>query len=425
MRVAYLAFGAAGMYCGSCLRDNRVAATLIAQGKDIVLIPLYTPLRTDETDVSQTPIYYGGINVFLEQYAGLFARLPASLTRWLDAPRLLRWAMRFSGSTSANSLGKMTVSILRGEKGRQRKELHNLIDGLRSLNVDVVTIPGLMLLGAAPAIRKALGVPVVCTLSGEDIFLDELREPHRREAFELIRAHADSVDAFIAATRYYADHAAAHFGLRRERIHVAPLGIRADDFAPTNTHPQPPFTIGYLARICPAKGLMKLCEAGAELRRRGHDLRILSAGYLGASDRGYFDDVRRFVDSERLGDAFEYRGEVDRAGKVALLQSSHVFSVPTVYHEAKGLYVVEAMAAGVPVVQPRHGSFPELIETTGGGLLYDPASPGELVAAFERLMSDEGLRRTLGENGRTGVRANFTDAAMAAKTWAMFESLKK
>lgn len=425
MRVAYLAFGAAGMYCGSCLRDNRVAATLIAQGKDVVLIPIYTPLRTDEVDVSQTPIYYGGINVFLEQYAGLFRKLPASLTRWFDAPGLLRWAMRFSGSTSASTLGKMTVSILRGEQGRQRKELHGLVEGLRNLSVDVVTLPGLMLAAAAPAIRSALNVPVVCTLSGEDIFLDDLREPYRRQAFDLIRTHAASIDAFIATTRYYADHAATHFGLQRDRVHVVPLGIHADDFTATPRATQPPFTIGYLARVCEAKGLMNLCSAAVDLRHRGHHLRVVAAGYLGTSDRPYFEKVRAFVAANGLQESFDFRGEVDRHGKIDLLHSSDVFSVPTVYHEAKGLYVIEAMAAGVPVVQPRHGSFPELIEATGGGLLYDPASPDELVVALERLMSDEALRRTLGENGRTGVRANFTDEVMAAKTWAVFESLKR
>lgn len=423
MRVAYLAFGAAGMYCGSCLRDNRVAATLLSQGRDVVLIPIYTPLRTDETDVSKTPIYYGGINVFLEQYSSLFARLPAWATQWLDAPWLLRFAMRFSGSTTAATLGNLTVSILRGEDGRQRRELIELVEGLRGLNVDVVNLPGLMLIGAAPTMRKSLNVPIVCTLSGEDIFLDDLREPHRQRAFDLIRAHARDVYAFIATSRYYADHAAAHFGLPRERIHVVTLGIRADDFLGPTSLAGGRFTIGYLGRICQAKGLMNLCEAAATLRRNGHDFRVITAGYLGASDRSYLEDVQRFVRDKGLGDIFEYRGEVDRAGKIELLHSSHVFSVPTVYHEAKGLYVLEAMAAGAPVVQPRHGSFPELIEATGGGLLYDPESPAELVTAIERLMGDEGLRRTLGENGRTGVRAGFTDEVMAGKTWAVFESV--
>lgn len=280
-----------------------------------------------------------------------------------------------------------------------------------------------MLVAAAPAIRAALKVPVVCTLSGEDIFLDDLREPYRRQAFDLIRTHAGSVDAFIATSRYYADHAATHFGLQRDRIHVVPLGVHAEDFAATARRSQSPFTIGYLARICPAKGLMNLCHAALDLHRRGHEVRVLAAGYLGSSDRGYFDEVKAFVRTNGLQNTFDFRGEVDRQGKVDLLHSSDVFCVPTVYHEAKGLYLVEAMAAGVPVVQPRHGSFPELIEATGGGLLYDPASPGELVAALERLIGDEGLRRTLGENGRTGVRANFTDEVMAAKTWAVFEAL--
>ncbi len=423
MRVAYLASGAAGMYCGSCMRDNRLAATLIAQGRDVVLMPLYTPLRTDEVDVSRSPIYYGGIHVFLEQQSALFRRLPRWLTGWLDSPAVLRRAMRFSGATSAADLGAMTVSVLRGKSGAQRKELARLIEGLRSIRPDVVNLPFLMFVGIAEPLKRALGVSITCTLGGEDIFLDELPEPHREEVFRLIRESAQWVDGFIAVTRYYADHAARHFDLPRERIHVVPLGVHVDDFAGDPRPKSLPFTIGYLARICPAKGLLGLCKAVGELRREGHDCRILAAGYLGPADRPYLDRVRACLVEHRAVDAFEYRGEVDRAGKIELLRSSHVFSVPTVYQEAKGVYVIEALAAGLPVVQPRHGSFPELIEATGGGLLYDPIQPGALARTIATLMDDEPLRARLAEKGREAVRRSFTDVIMADEAWSVFERM--
>ncbi len=410
------------MYCGSCMRDNRLAATLIAQGRDVVLIPLYTPLRTDEVDVSRTPIYFGGISVFLNQSVGLFRRLPRWLTGALDAPGLLRRAVKFSGDTSVATLGALTVSILRGANGPQRRELDRLIDGLREMKPDLINLPQLMFVGAVRRLKEALGVPVLCTLGGEDIFLDALTEPYRSQAFELIDKGARDVDGFISTTEYYADHAAAHFQLPRDRISVVPLGVHVEDFADGPTPPPTPLTIGYFARICQPKGLLGLCEALVQLRAAGRDCRVRAAGYVGPDDRAYLERVRAYVRENGLESRFECLGEVDRAGKIEFLKSLHAFCVPTVYHEAKGTYLIEALAAGLPVVQPRHGSFPEIIEATGGGLLYDPGSTEELAKAIMRLMDDPSLRRTLGEKGRAAVRESFTDRAMADKTWAIYES---
>ncbi len=421
MRIAYLASGAGGMYCGSCMRDNRVAATLIAQGRDVVLIPLYTPLRTDEVDVSRSPIYYGGINVFLEQQVPAFRHAPNWFTRLLDAPALIRGAMRLSSHTDPATLGALTVSVLKGEHGAQQRELTKLIDGLRSIKPDLITLPNLMFVGVARSLKAALSVPVLCTLSGEDVFLDELPEPYRREAFDLIRDRSRDTDGFVATTKYFADHAATHFGLPRDRVHVVPLGVHVEDFAEPAQPPPTPFTIGYLARICPAKGLAGLCEALARLRKDGRDCRVRAAGYLAAADRPYLDGVRAYLDQHQLSQAFEYLGEVNRIEKIAFLRSLHVFSVPTVYHEAKGVYIIESLAAGVPVVQPRHGSFPELVEATGGGLLYDPTGPEALSTAIARLMDDDALHRRLADQGRQAVQTSFTDVGMANQTWALFE----
>lgn len=408
------------------MRDNRVAATLIAQGRDVVLIPLYTPLRTDETDVSRAPVYYGGINVFLQQHVPVFRHAPSWLMRILDSPAVLHQAMRFSANTDPAALGSLTVSVLKGEHGAQQRELIKLVDGLRSIKPDLITLPNLMFVGVVRSLKAALHVPVLCTLSGEDIFLDELPEPYRRGAFDLIRERGRDVDGFISTTEYFADHASTHFGLPRDRVHVVPLGIHAEDFADPAHPPPAPFTIGYLARICPAKGLAGLCEALVQLRKGGRDCRVRVAGYLGAGsraggDRPYLEGVRNYLHRHQADEAFEYLGEVSRTEKIAFLRSLHAFSVPTVYHEAKGVYILEALAAGVPVVQPRHGSFPELIEATGGGLLYDPTGPEALATAIARLMDDTVLRRRLADQGRQAVRRSFTDVVMADRTWALFE----
>lgn len=423
MRVAYLVSGAAGMYCGSCLRDNRLAATLIAQGRDVVLVPLYTPLRTDEPDVSRVPIYFGGINVFVAHRFPRWAHRLRFLTGLLDSPTLLRFAGRFAGKTKASELGALTLSILQGEDGVLKPELEKLVQGLRPLNRDLVNLPNLMFLGATGTLRRQLGAKVVCTLSGEDIFLDGLTEPWRSRVFDEIRRRSEDVDAFISVTDYYTEHAVHHFNLPHDRVHVVPLGVSTGAFVdridPSATA-RP--IIGYLGRICPDKGLHNLVDAWLRLRRDGVRSRLSVAGYLGIQDRPYLRDLRRRIRRAGATVDFDYRGELSWDEKIAFLATLHVFSLPTVYHEAKGLPILEAMAAGIPVVQPRHGSFPELVEATGGGLLYDPQRPGELDAAIRKLLQDAELRNRLGREGQTRVREAFCETRMADRTWAIYEA---
>jgi len=421
MKVVYLAAGAGGMYCGSCMRDNRLAATLIELGHDVTLVPLYTPLRVDEPDVSSGRIYYGGINVYLQQSVPIFRRTPAVVDRLLDSPALLRAAGRMAAGTRAENLGELAVSVLRGEHGAQGKELDKLIEGLRDLRPDIINLPNLMFAGVAGRLRSTFGVPVLCTLSGEDLFIDQLPDLFRHQALQLIAERSRDIDGFVAVTRYFGDHAGQVFGLRRERVHYVPMGIRVDDHVEARPEVNEPFTIGYLARICPEKGLATLCEAFIRLRREGRRCRLRIAGYLGSSDRQYFHAALARLRDRGCAADVEYVGEATRERKMEFLRGLHVLSVPTRYHEAKGLYILEALASGVPVVQPRHGSFPELIEDTGGGLLYDPDDADALSGALARTMDDESLRRSMGAAGRSAVRDRYTDKVMAARTWALYE----
>jgi glycosyltransferase involved in cell wall biosynthesis len=421
MRVVYLAAGAAGMYCGSCLHDNRLAAALRTQGRDVVLVPLYTPLRTDERDVSTPRVYFGGINVYLQQVTALFQHTPAFLDRLLDAPFLLRSVGRFAAQTRPEVLGAFTLSVLQGEQGRQRKELRKLVAGLHALQPSLVHLPNLMFAGLAPALKAALSVPVLCGLTGEDVFLDRLPEPYRTAAFDLIRARAGDIDGFVALTDYYARHATAHFGLPAGRVQRIPMGIRATDFSTASTTAPRPFTIGYLARVCPEKGLAELARAFLLLRQRGRACPLRAAGYLGPADKPY---LARILDDLRAAGAladFEYVGEVSRDQKLAFLHTLDVLSVPAAYAESKGFYVLEALAAGVPVVQPAHGSFPELLAATGGGVLYEPGNVAALADALAALMDDAPRRQQLAAQGRAAVHRDFTADRMAVEAWRLYE----
>lgn len=425
MRVAYLAAGAGGMVCGSCLRDNRVAATLIEMGRDVVLLPLYTPLRTDEVDVSaQNPVFFGGVNVYLRQRSALFRMVPRFLSRWLDSRAILERTARWSGNVDPTQLGELTVSVLEGVHGRQRREFETLTTFLREMRPAVIHLPNLPFIGIADELRARTGAKIICTLSGEDIFLDELIEPYRSRAFELIRSRAGSVDSFVSVTDYYARHAVAHFGLPADKIHIVPLGIEHEAFE-VSAPADEVFTIGYLARICPAKGLANLADALIALRQQGRVCRVRAAGYMSAADRSYLSAIEEKMRRAGVADSFEYCGELTREQKVAFLRSLHVLSVPTEYAEAKGIYVLEALAAGVPVVQPNHGSFPELVAATNGGVTYDPPSGPESVASLARaiaaVMDDPALRTKLGAEGRRIVHESFNHRVMADRTWAVYE----
>jgi glycosyltransferase involved in cell wall biosynthesis len=287
-----------------------------------------------------------------------------------------------------------------------------------------VHITNSMFLGLAEPLKRELGVPVLCSLQGEDIFLDDLAEPFKSKVHGELQAHARAVDGLVATCGYYADFMADYLAVERDKVHVVPLGIKLDGHsgAPRARAAQDPFVVGYLARICPEKGLHELIEAFALLaEQHGKEkLRLRVAGYLGKRDEQYFGQVRARVTELGLDDVFEYAGEIDRRHKIAFLQSLDVLSVPTTYRDPKGLFVLEALANGVPVVQPSHGSFPEMVETTGGGLLSEPGSAESLADRLGSLMLDEARRQALGAAGAAVVRERFSDAAMADTTLAVY-----
>lgn len=414
------------MICGSCLRDNRLAATLVEQGRPVVLMPLYTPLRTDEPTVSRSRVLYGGIDVYLRQKSAFWRALPRFATRWLDHPAILRRVGMMAARTEARELAELTLAVLRGADGPQRAQLRELVEAVAALKPRLVNLPNLLFLGAVPALRRALPkTAVVCTLSGEDLFIDELPEGARREVVETIRGHAAGVHGFIATSRYYAEHATRAFGLPAERVHAVPMGIRVEDADGVTAIDAPggdrAAVIGYFARVCRAKGLLELARAFAALRAAGKPCRLVAGGYLGAADRPYLDEVKAYLARFDVLRDFQYVGELPRAEKFRFLATLDVFSVPSPYREAKGLYVLEAKAAGVPVVQPDHGSFPELIEATGGGLLFEPGNVDHLASQLDRVLSDSALRKTLSERGRAAVRERFNDRVMAEATWAVYE----
>jgi glycosyltransferase involved in cell wall biosynthesis len=424
VKIAYITAGAAGMYCGSCMHDNTLVAALLAQGHDALLVPTYTPIRTDEEDVSQKRVFFGGINVFLQQKAALFRHTPWTLDRLLDARWLLHSVSRFAMKTEASQLGELTVSMLKGEHGHQRKEVAKLARWLAAdVQPQIIHLSNVILSGMVHDVKRETGVPVIGQLQGDDIYLEALPEPYRAEAIGLIREHCRHIDGFIATSKYYADFMAEYLAIPRERIDVVYPGLNLRGHGGSRTSLNgPPCTIGYFARICPEKGLHVLVEAFRILRQKPGipPCRLRVSGWLGPLQQPYLNELRQKLASSGFGDSFEHVDSPNHAAKVKFFQSIDVLSVPTVYREPKGIYVLEALANGVPVVQPRHGSFPELIEATGGGLLVKPDDPEDLAQALADVCQDPERHRKLGQQGKQVVFDRFNAEAMARATVAVY-----
>jgi glycosyltransferase involved in cell wall biosynthesis len=424
MRIVYLTAGAASRYCGSCLHDNGLAKALTELGEEILLVPMYTPLRTDEENVSLDRIFFGGVNVFLQQQSAVFRHTPWFVDRLLDSPWLLDWLSRRSAGMEVAKLGPLTVSTLQGEQGRQHKEIEKLVSWLKlDARPDVIHLSNALLLGAARRLRETLQVPIVCSLAGEDLFLEQLTEPHYTQARDLLRQRAGDVDVFVAYNQYFADFMTEYLQIPRGRIEVIRHGLNlAGHGQRRGGGAGAPFTIGFFSRIAPEKGLHHLVEAFALLSADPAlpPLRLKAAGYKSVGDEPYFQAIVQRVEQLGIADRFQFDGELDRAGKIAFLQSLDVMSVPTVYRESKGLSVLESLANGVPVVVPRHGSFPEIIEHTGGGLLFEPEDVAGLADQLRQYILAPSLIDDHGQHGRAVIHAHYTASQMAEEHRSLY-----
>ena len=426
MHIAIVTAGGAGMFCGSCMHDNTWARALQENGCEVSLIPTYTPVRVDEVDVSTGPVLLGGINVYLDHYSRLWGRLPGWMTGWLDNPAVIRMATKWGVSNDATHLGPLTIDMLKGIDGPNRREVEQFVEYFSGhLKPDAIIFSNALLAGVMPALRNKFNGTILCTLQGDDIFLDQLPAEYRTQSIDLISQTSELFDGFLSHSRYYQDYMSEYLKLKQPRFANIPLGIDLEGHTGIpEARGHEGFRIGYFARICPEKGIHRLISAFREFRKQRPNSRLLAGGYLGKRDAKWFK--KQLKATSDLGDSFEYIGSPDtHEEKVAFLSSIDVLSVPTEYREPKGLYVIESLANGTPVVQPDHGAFPELLEATGGGLLFDHSSEESLVARLIELHDASDERVSLAQRGQTNVREAYSPRALAEETLKACRSLSR
>lgn len=426
MKIIFLTPGTGSYYCGACMRDNMLARELHRIGHDVTLAPMYLPLMLDDAALpgaEDVPIFFGGINVYLQQKLAFFRRTPAAVDRLLNANGLLRWAARHSHMTSAREHGEMTLEMLNVDTSRFRKEWDKLLDWLAAEKPDLVCLSTALLAAFATALKQRLGIPVVLFFQGEDSFLDGLPEPFRQECWRAMARQLAASDLVLSPSHYYADFMRARLDLGPGAVQVVHNGIQLDGYAPATPAPASP-AIGYLARMSRDKGLEVLVDAFLHLARECGDTttRLRIAGAATAGDEPFIAQLKRRIADAGLTPRVDWAPNLTRAQKIEFLRGLTLFSVPAIYVEAFGLYVLEAMACGVPVVQPDSAAFPEIL-ATGGGLCVPPRDPQALARAWQHLLTDPARRDTLGREGRNNVEKHYSARTMAEHFCRLTERL--
>lgn len=411
LKIVFLTPGTGGWYCGACMRDNALAKSLQSAGHEVTLLPMYLPLRLDE-DIMESPggapMFFGGINVFLQRKYSFFRHTPEWFDKLLDQPNLLRRAARHSHMTSARDHGAMTLAMLRMDGGGFDKELDKLADWLSREKPDVLCLSTALQAGMIRKLKRRSGVKVICCFQGEDTFLDSLPDSHRSACWNELAARVRDADILVSPSSFYAELMRKRLGPDGIRITVLPNGINLEGYAPESNKDGPP-AIGFLARLCREKGLDIMVEAFIHLRTvlNHPDARLHLAGAATAENAPLIESLKQRLAAAGLTEHVSWRTNITRAEKSAMLGALTLFSVPATYPEAFGLYVIEAMASGVPVVQPAASAFPEFLEKSGAGILVPPGDPVALARAWDDLLRRPEELRRMADNGRRAAVAHY------------------
>lgn len=427
MKICLLVPGSGGsFYCQNCLRDYSLVRALRAAGQDAVMLPLYLPPFGDEAETAQhAPVFFGGISVYLRHHVPLLRGAPAWLDRMLDAPWMLKLAAAREGSTNAAQLGPMALEMLEGRRGFQKKEFERLVEWLvMHEKPDVIHISNALLIALATEIRQAMDVGIVCSLQDEEPWVEAMGLPYSRACWDKIASHAPHVSRFIATSGWYADRMAGKIGIAREKIDVLFPGVEIDEAGGGPISFDPP-TVGFLSRINEAQGFDLLADAFIDLKRDPalKNLRLRASGGCTHSDKPFLKAVMTRLRDHGYHDSVEIVPRFTKPERRQFLRSVSVLSTPVRGGEAFGVQLLEAMAYGVPVVQPRAGAYPEIIDATGGGFLYDADTPGALGGTLRSLLLDPQKARALGMAGRAAVTERYNMARTADAMIGLYQSV--
>lgn len=431
MKIVYLITGSGGsFYCGNCYRDMiYLRAIRNVPGINASAIPLYLP--PDDTNGESgfdRNVFFGAISMYLREKVPFLRNMPAFFDKFLDSAPMLKMAARRSGTTNTEGLEDMTLSMIKGEKAFPKKELNRLVSYLtENGKPDIIHLSNALIIGLARQLKRYLDVKIVCSLLNEDDWIDEMAEPYRSNAWKLISEEAANVDMFITPSNYYKELFFTKTGFSGKNVHIIPLAIDTRNLTilpKKNNYP----AVGYFSRINSQNGFDKLVDAFIDLKTSnklpGLTLHV-SGGFTG-SDKAFIAEQIRKIKSNGLKSFVRIYPEFQGNSKEEFFSNIDIMCVPVRKHDGYGLYILEANASAVPVVQPETGAFPEIIDKTRGGITYSPDNVEALSSSLIKLFEDNSLRARLGESGKDNVLKFLSLSGMSDGLSVVYnETLKK
>ena len=428
MNIIQIIPGSGGsFYCGNCLRDSKYVDALRNQGHQVVKIPMYLPLFSDEHDITDIPIFYGAISTYLKQVYPVFRKMPDWFEKLLNSKPMMKMAASMAGSTRAKGLEDMTISMLLGEQGEQKEELDKMVNWIAEhCKPDIIHISNALLLGLAKRLKEKTGVPVLCSLQDEDVWVDAMQPKFQQKIWDLMHERAEDVDALVAVSNFFAETMKKQMNLPAEKVHTFYLGVDASDYHYISTK-EKPRNVGYISRMCHENGFDIVVDAFIALKKLPgyEDVKLIATGGSTGDDSKYIKEQKQKIKENNLENSFDILPEFEGDTRHDFFKKVSLISVPVRIGEAFGMYLLESMASGVPVVQPALGAFPEIIELSGGGVTYMPNSPKKLCETWIDLLNNPEKLEKLSINGHEGTKKKFNIHNHAAEIIGLYENLRK
>ena len=387
MKILFIIPGSGdSFYCGNCFRDNLQASALRSAGHDVIIMPLYLPLK-HESFQADTPLFFPATTYYLAQKFFRKRKMPKWIKKLTGSDTMLKLASSLSGTTSAKGMEDMTLSMITGDDLAFMDHINQLINWMQTQEKpDIIHLSSTLLTGIAKVLRNQLNIPIICSVQDEEIWIDSLNKNDANLAWQSIAENICYIDHFITTSEFYKDIVRKRIPQISE-IDVIYPGVDREKYASAN-YPQDP-VIGFFYRMNRENGLDILAKAFVKLKKKNtiKNLKLkIGGGYIG-KDKQFLKEIKKIL-APYIADV-EISDSYNLEEQMRFYSGISVISVPITFNEGVGLYLCEAFAAGRPAVEPATGSFPEIIGEAG--LLYSPNSSEALAEALEKLLTDTHL----------------------------------
>lgn len=419
MKILFILPGSGdSFYCGNCFRDNLQALALRKAGHEVVIMPLYLPLKQASFQ-GDVPLFFPATTYYVEQKMFGNRRMPSWMKRMLGSDTMLDMASSLSGTTSAEGMEDMTLSMIEGEGLAFEENVKQLIDWVKQTEKpDVIQLSSSLLLGIAKELKKETKLPIVCSLQDEEVWIDSLKSEFAEKAWQGVLANAKYVDRFITTSYYYQQIVETRLP-QLGHVDVIYPGIDVTKYQ-SDEYPADP-TIGFFYRMNELDGLDILADAFVLLKRRDTipNLKLRIGGGYMSPDKKLVKQVKRtlkpYDNDVVIEDTYDMDEHADFYRKITVL------TVPLRFQEGVGLYLCEAFAAGRPAVEPNTGSFAEIVGN--GGLIYEPNDAEHLADTLEKILTDKQCYQQCQSHALTLAKERYDDMTAARHLTELYSAL--